>query len=61
MQEYATDISTTTKNKIALNFELPKKRKTFKDILIQWWWVFVIPTAIGVIILAIEYHWFFKS
>jgi hypothetical protein len=60
-QENTTNNSTATKNKTALNFELPKKKKTFKDILIQWWWAFVIPIAIGVIILAIEYHWFSKS
>ncbi|MCW3110095.1 MAG: hypothetical protein JWQ09_4601 [Segetibacter sp.] len=60
-QANTVDNSTTTKNKTTLNFEPPKKRKTFKNILIQWWWAFIIPIAIGVIILAIEYHWFSKS
>lgn len=60
-QTNTTDNSTTTKNKTTLNFEIPKKTKTFADILIQWWWAFVIPIVIGVIILAIEYRWFAKG
>jgi hypothetical protein len=60
-QANVVDNSTASKNKTTLNLDPLKREKTFKDILIQWWWAFVIPIVIGVIILAIEYHWFAKS
>ena len=60
-QTNSVDNSQKVKDKIILNSDFSKKEKSIKEMLIQWWWAFVIPIAIGVIILAIEYHWFAKN
>ena len=60
-QTNSVDNSTETKNKFTWNPEPTKKGKSFLEIVQQWWWAFVIPIVIGVILLAIEYKWFSKS
>ena len=60
-QTNSVDNSTINKEKVILNPDISKKKKSLKEILIQWWWAFVIPIVIGIIILAIEYRWFSKT
>lgn len=36
------------------------KKNSFLQFLIKWWWTFVVPIVVGLIILAIEYFWFKK-
>lgn len=37
------------------------KAKIFISILEKYWWALVVPTIVGLVILAIEYNWFLKK
>ena len=59
-----SQIDNSEKSSISQTINLSEnegKQNKFISILLKYWWAYVIPTLVGLTILAIEYKWFVKK